>query len=139
MAAINQLLQKGQLIDATFEVQFFISGNDYLQKYRVKNKEGKIYQLKLYNSSKLSPYQFTEDNELLETEILKKINHPNIIKFENSGEIVLDNQKYHYLILNFISGESLKDKIKFDYPLTSPRKFHLKLTLARISRSNNVS
>jgi len=109
---MHQLLNKGQIIDAAYEVQFIISGNDYLQKYRVKNKDGKIYQLKLYNSFKLSPYQFTEDNELLETEILKKINHHNIIKFENNGEIVLENQKYHYLILNFISGETLKDKIK---------------------------
>jgi len=55
---MHQLLNKGQIIDAAYEVQFIISGNDYLQKYRVKNKDGKIYQLKLYNSFKLSPYQF---------------------------------------------------------------------------------
>ena len=82
----TQLLQKKQIIDTVYEIQFFIDGNDYFQKYRAKGKDGKIYLLKLYNSSKLSAYQFAE-NELLETEILKKVNHKNIIRFENNGEI----------------------------------------------------
>ena len=110
---MSQLLQKKQIIDTVYEIQFFISGNDYFQKYRAKGKDGKIYLLKLYNSSKLSSYQFTED-ELLETEVLKKIKHKNIIRFENSGEIVLNKQKYHYLIMDFVSGETLKDKLKRD-------------------------
>ena len=110
---MNKLLQKKQIIDNVYEIQFFIDGNDYFQKYRAKGKDGKIYLLKLYNSSKLSSYQFAE-NELLETEILKTVKHKNIIRFENSGEIVLNKQKYHYLIMDFVSGETLKDKLKRD-------------------------
>jgi len=107
---MNQLLQKKQIIDTTYEVQFFISGNDYFQKYRVKGKDRKIYLLKLYNSSKLSSYQFTE-NGLLEAEILQNAEHKNIIHYENTGELIIEKEKYHYLIMDFISGETLKDKL----------------------------
>ena len=110
---MTQLLQKKQLIDTAYEVQFFISGNDYFQKYRVKGKDGKIYLLKLYNSSKLSSYQFTE-NGLLEADILQNAKHKNIIRYENTGELIIDKEKYHYLIMDFISGETLKDKLKRD-------------------------
>ena len=43
---------------------------------------------------------------MLEIEILKKLNHPNIVKLSDSGEIIIENQKYAYAILDFISGET---------------------------------
>ena len=98
---MNQILQKKQLIDAAYEVQFFVSGNNYFHKYRVKGKDGEIYLLKLYNSSKLSSYQFTE-NGLLEADILQNAKHKNIIRYENTGELIIGKEKYHYLIMDFI-------------------------------------
>lgn len=86
---MTQLLQKKQLIDTAYEVQFFISGNDYFQKYRVKGKDGKIYLLKFYNSSKLSLYQFgvieylmnkdySENIKIKETDFIANLSMPEI-------------------------------------------------------------
>lgn len=108
---MEQILNKKQTINYTYEVQFFIGGNAFYQKYRVKGKDGKTYLLKLYNSSKLSSNSFSNGN-LLEVEILALLNSGEIIKLVNNGEIVKDNQKFHFIIFDFISGETLQDKLK---------------------------
>ena len=108
---MKNILEKKQIINSNYEVQFFISGNAVYQKYRVKGKDGKTYLLKLYNSSKLPIHSFSNGN-LLEVEILALLNIGNIINLVNNGEIVKDNQKFHFIIFNFISGETLQDKLK---------------------------
>jgi len=107
----KRILEKKELINSNYVVQFFIGGNAFYQKYRVKGKDGKTYLLKLYNSSNLSNHSFSNGN-LLEVEILALLNNVNIIKLVNNGEIVKDNQKFHFIIFNFISGETLQDKLK---------------------------
>ena len=44
----------------------------------------------------------------------KHSNISNIVKLKDSGNLLLDNQKYAYAILDFISGETLSDKMKRD-------------------------
>ena len=111
MTGYQQVLNKNDIISSTYEVQFFIGGNSFFEKYRVKGKNGKTYLLKLYNSSKLTKNDFSNNN-LLEVEILASLNSVNEVKLVNNGEIVKDNQKYHFIIFNFISGETLQDKLK---------------------------
>ena len=108
---MEKILEKKQVVNGKYEVQFFIDGTDVYEKYRVKGNDNKTYLLKLYNSSKLSRYSFTNEG-LLETEILRQIDHINIISLVESGEVVKDSQKYHFLIFDFISGETLHDKLK---------------------------
>jgi transitional endoplasmic reticulum ATPase len=108
---MKNILDKKQMVNSFYEVQFFVGGDTFYEKYRVKGKDDKTYLLKLYNSSKLSKNDFSNDN-LLEVEILALLNSENIIKLVNNGEIVKDNQKYHFLIFDFISGETLQDKLK---------------------------
>ena len=101
------------MVNSTYEVQFFIGGDTFYEKYRVKGKDGKTYLLKLYNSSKLSKNDFSNQN-LLEVEILALLNLDNSIRLVNNGEYVKDNKKYHYVVLDFISGETLQDKLERD-------------------------
>ena len=108
---MNSILSKKQKINSIYEVQFFIGGNNYFEKYRVKNNSGKTLLLKLYNSSKISSYDFSNGN-LLEVEILASLNIKNIVKLIDSGEYVKDNQKYHYIVFKFVSGETIKDKFQ---------------------------
>ncbi len=107
----RQVLKKKQIVSSNYEVQFFIGGDDYFQKYRVKGMNGEILLLKLYNSSKLSSHSFS-NGTLLEVEILSLLDHSNIIGVINSGELAFEQQKYNYIILNYISGETIQDKIK---------------------------
>jgi transitional endoplasmic reticulum ATPase len=108
----THILSKGQIIDNKYTVAFFLKKGSYAETYRIKDQEGKTRFLKLFSYSKLDRTQFNDDNDILEIEILKKINHPNLVKYFDSGELLIENQKYAFVILDFISGETLADKMK---------------------------
>jgi len=112
MSNINQILNRGQVIDDKYAVTFFLKKGSYAETYRVKDKEKKTKFLKLFSYSKLHRTQFDLNGDVLEIEILKKLNHPNIVKLSDSGNLIIENQKYAYAILDFISGETLADKMK---------------------------
>jgi len=112
MSKNNHILSKGQSINEKFKVTFFLKKGSYAETYRVKDQEGKTKLLKLFAYSKLHRTQFDGNGDVLEIEVLKKIKHPNLAKFCDSGELLLDGQKYAYAILDFISGETLADKLK---------------------------
>lgn len=44
--------------------------------------------------------------------MLKQIKHSNLVKYSDSGNIVIDNQKLDFVVLDFVSGETLADKMK---------------------------
>ncbi len=108
----TQTLSKGQIIDNKYTIVFFLKKGSYAETYRIKDQEGKTKLLKLFVYSKLDRTQFNDDSDILEIEILKKINHPNLVKYFDSGELLIENQKYAFVILDFISGETLADKMK---------------------------
>lgn len=108
----NHILSKGQVIDDKYIVTFFLKKGSYAESYRVIDKEKKTKLLKLFSYSKLTRTQFDINDDVLEIEILKTLKHPNIVKLKDSGNLLLDNQKYAYAILDFISGETLADKMK---------------------------
>ena len=108
----NHILTKGQVIDDKYTITFFLKKGSYAETYRVKDKQKTTRFLKLFSYSKLHRTQFDQSGDVLEIEILKKLNHPNIVKLSDSGELIIENQKYAYAILDFISGETLADKMK---------------------------
>jgi transitional endoplasmic reticulum ATPase len=107
-------LTKGQNIDEEYKVTFFLKKGSYAETYRVKDQKGKNKLLKLFSYSKLHRTQFDNNGDILEIEILKHIKHPNLVAYCDNGELLLENQKYAFVILDFISGETLADKMKRD-------------------------
>ncbi len=112
MKKVQPTLSKGQVINGKYTVTFFLKKGLYAETYRVKDKEGKVKLLKLFSYSKLDRTQFDENSDVLEIQVLKKIKHPNLVNFIESGELLIQNQKYAYAILDFISGETLADRMK---------------------------
>ena len=106
------ILKKGHFINDKYTVTFSQKKGSYAETYRVKDKQGKTQFLKLFSYSKLHRTQFDQNENILEIEILKQVKHPNIVKFKDSGDLVIENQKYAFVILDFISGETLADKMK---------------------------
>jgi transitional endoplasmic reticulum ATPase len=107
----NGVLSKGVVINNNYRVLLFIKKSDNAETYRVKGEDGIIYFLKLFNYSQIDATAFDENNNILEIEILKSISNKNIVKYKESGQIIVDNNKYAYLITEFVPGETLSERI----------------------------
>jgi transitional endoplasmic reticulum ATPase len=105
------ILPKNFSVDGKYSVFLFIKQGSNAETYRVKGKDGKLYFLKLFNYAKLHRSAFDTENNLLEIKFLKSIKHPNIVSYKDSGELIFEGKKFGYLILNFIAGETIADKI----------------------------
>ena len=112
MDKTQYILSKGQSVANKYMVTFFLKKGSYAETYRVKDHEGNTKLLKLFVYSKLDRTQFDEKGNILEIEILKQIKHPNLVAYCDNGELLLENEKYAFVILDFISGETLADKMK---------------------------
>lgn len=105
------ILPKNFSVDEKYSVMLFIKQGSNAETYRVKGKDGKLYFLKLFNYTKLHRSAFDSENNLLEIEFLKSIKHPNIVSYKDSGELIFEGKKFGFLVLNFIAGETLAEKI----------------------------
>lgn len=108
----KSVLSKSQTIDNKYSVSFFLKKGSYAETYRVQNEAKETKFLKLFDFAKLHRTQFTDNGDILEIEILKQIKHPNLVKYNDSANVIIDNHKYAYVVLDFISGETLADKMK---------------------------
>ena len=104
------ILEKGKIIN-NYTVLLPVKQSVYAETYRVKGNEGKLYFLKLFNYSNLKSSSFDEANNILEIEFVKNLNHPNLVSYKDSGEVIIENKKYAYLVLSFIAGETLAERI----------------------------
>lgn len=101
---------KEQSIGA-YKVAFPIKDSEYAESYRVKDSARKNFFLKLYNYSKLHKVQFGETGNVLELEISKQLKHPNLAAYRDSGDVMHNGQKMAYIVYDYISGETLNQKM----------------------------
>jgi len=97
--------EKKQQLDK-YTIIFPVKESDYAESYRVKDPAGKNRFLKLINCAKLHYTQFDVDGNILEVEIAKSLNHPNIVKYHDNGETIINGRKYAYIVFDYISGET---------------------------------
>lgn len=100
------LYSKGQNIN-NYTVVFPHKDGSYAETYRVKDLQGNLRFLKLINTSKLHQSQFDNNGKIIEIEIAKHLNHPNLCKFVDSGSSVFNGQSFPYIVFEFVSGETL--------------------------------
>jgi len=115
----KNIFQKGFKIANRFEIQFQIdSGNFIKQSFRIKDQSGKIFQLDLINLASLSTSFFNNEGKLLQLQFLKRLKHPNIPRLIEDGEVIIDKQKFAYCVFEFISGETLTERMKREATLS---------------------
>tara|TARA_Y100000589_G_scaffold65275_1_gene56816 strand:+ start:11294 stop:13033 length:1740 start_codon:yes stop_codon:yes gene_type:complete len=109
------MFKKNDIINNEFEILFPIQNTTYGSSYRAKKIDnGKIYMIKVYEKSRLLDWHIDENGKLIEAEIHKNINHPNISKFVSCNLITHDNQDLFLYVVEFISGETLQEKMDRD-------------------------
>ena len=112
------LFQKGQTIDNRYTVVFPHKEGAYAETYRVRDTSGKLRFLKLIYYSKLQYSQFDKDGSVIEVEVAKLLNHPNVCKYVDSGKLIANGQQLTYIVTEFVSGETLDKKIDRDGDLS---------------------
>lgn len=98
-------LAKKQQI-GNYTITFPVKEGDYAETYRVKDPMGKNRFLKLINCAKLHRTQFDLEGNVLEVEIAKQLDHPNIVKYRDDGETLINGRKFVYIVFDYISGET---------------------------------
>lgn len=94
-----------------YTVAFPIKQGDYAETYRVKDASGKNYFFKLIDLAKLNSKQFDGDDNVIELDIMKGLEHPNVMRLVEQQEMMLDGKQMAYLVSAFISGETLEQKV----------------------------
>lgn len=105
------IFQKGQTIDDRYMVVFPHKEGAYAETYRVRDTSGKLRFLKLIYYSKLQYSQFDNDGSIIEVEVAKLLNHPNVCKYVDCGKLISNGQQLAYIVTEFVSGETLDKKI----------------------------
>jgi len=111
MMVYKGILPKNFLLDEKYKILLFIKQGINAETYRVKGNDGRLYFLKLFQNTKLHRTAFDNENNLLEIELLKSIEHPNIVSYKDSGELIYEGKKFGFLVLDFIAGETIAERI----------------------------
>ena len=105
------LFQKQQIIANQYTVVFPHKEGSYAETYRVRDTSGKLRFLKLIYYSKLESSQYDDNGRIIEIEVAKRLSHPNVCRYVDSGKLLANGQQLAYLVTEFISGETLDKRI----------------------------
>lgn len=103
---------------AAYTVAFPHKQGSYAETYRVKDANGKTQFLKLIKYSRLNRNQLDNNGFVVEIEIAKQLNQPNLCKYMDSGNLMLNGGQCAYLVTEYVSGETLSQKIIRDGALS---------------------
>lgn len=101
-----------------YTITFPHTQGSYAETYRVKDTKGKTRFLKLIHYSKLNRHQIDDNGHVIEVEIAKRLNHHNLCKYLDSGDLTIEGNRYAYFVTEYISGETLSQKVVRDDELT---------------------
>ena len=104
------VFSKGDKI-SNYTVMFPHKQGSYAETYRVKDEAGRTRFLKLINYSKVSRWQMDDKGSMREIEISKHLNHSNLCRYIDSDLIMKNGSQWACLVTEFISGETLSQRI----------------------------
>ena len=101
-----------------YTIAFPHKQGSYAETYRVKDANGKTRFLKLINYSKLHHQQIDDNGQITEVEIAKQLTHHNLCQYVDSGNMMIGGHQYAWLVMEFVSGETLSERIIRDSNLS---------------------
>ena len=113
------ILSKGEMINDTYAIQFFIGQGAFGEVYRVSHKYLGTQVLKVFKDK----YVQRADIETVtrEAKILSKLTHPNIVRVFETNTFTKKGTNYFFMTMGFVSGETLAQllarKIELPVPI----------------------
>lgn len=113
-----RLLVKGETINGTYEVQFFIGEGAFGEVYRVKHKLLGTQVLKVFKET----YVNKTDLEIVtrEAKLLSKLTHPNIVRVFETNTFLKDGKTFYFMTMGFVSGETITELLRRKIQLPIP-------------------
>lgn len=116
MGTKSGILSKGELVNNTYEVQFFIGEGAFGEVYRVKHKYLGLQVLKV-----IKP-EYAKDTDINvivnEAKILSALNHDHIVRVFEANEFQKNHSTFYFITMAFVSGESLSQRLSRLHNLT---------------------
>ncbi len=102
-----KLLQEGQVIRQTYEVEKFLGEGAFAEVYRVKHRFLGRQAMKVF---KMAGMTLAETHQMLgEAIILSRIGHPNIVRVFDADLVSTANGEYPYFTMEYVAGGTLED------------------------------
>src|SRR5437588_5042684 len=96
----THLLTRGETINDTYEVQFFIAQGAFGEVYRVKHKILGTQVLKLFKEEYVKT---TDLNTVMrEARLLSKLTHPNIVKVFEANSFLKEKKPFYFMTMGFV-------------------------------------
>lgn len=73
--------------------------------------QGRTLWLKVIYFAKLKACQYTADGAVAELELVRQLGDPNICRYGDGGTMVMKGQQIAYIATEFVSGETVADKM----------------------------
>jgi serine/threonine-protein kinase len=106
----STLLKKGDVINNTYVIECFIGNGTFGDVYRVNHKFLGIQVLKVLKKEFVDNTDLKTMND--EALILSRLTHKNIVRVFEANRFQLNNTSYHFITMEFISGESLNQLMR---------------------------
>lgn len=98
-------LKRGQVIDGTYEILFYIGEGAFGEVYRVQHKYLGVQVFKLFKEDFENAVDIQEVSR--EARVLSKVTHPNVVRVFECNSFQLNDHSRHFLTMGFISGETI--------------------------------
>lgn len=116
------ILKESQII-GIYTVQSFIKAGQYNETYRISDKDGTPYFLKIFDLTRI-PYDIKDrDGQISEITLSRKLTHRNVIQYVNDDIYETSNTKYPYIVTQYFTGRLVAE------PLVRGRIFPLERAL----------
>lgn len=110
------VLPEGFIIEG-FSVRYLIKENAFCSSYKVTNKLGKSFFMKVFDLDAI-PQTLVSGDSILEIKYTSEFNHENIQRQVAKGEIVIEGNRYAYLVTDFFYGSLLSEIVGKDLSFT---------------------
>jgi serine/threonine protein kinase len=97
MSAKSHLLAKGEIINETYEVQFFIDQGAFGEVYRVKHKILGTQVLKVFKEAYVNKTDL--DTVTREAKLLSTLTHPNIVRVFETNTFLKGGKTYYFMTM----------------------------------------